>query len=209
MKFCWKWGIKLFVYASSSSVYGDHPNLQKIEGIEGNILSPYALTKRVDEEYAKLYKKLYGLDTYGLRYFNFFGIRQNPLGAYAVVITNFLNSLLKDCTVTINGDPTKSRDFTHINNVVYANLLACAAPSSSAGTVMNIGTHGRVTLTELYTELGKLMKITPKVTYLSERPGDIAHSFASIEAANELINYKPIISFAEGLQLTIESFNNK
>lgn len=199
--------VKKFVYASSSSVYGDHLNLPKIEGVEGNILSPYALTKRVDEEYAKLYTKLYGLDTYGLRYFNVFGKRQNPKGAYAAVIPKFIMSLKESGTVTINGDPTKSRDFTHINNVVYANLLACAAPSSSAGTVMNIGTHGRVTLTELYIELGKLMKITPKVIYLNERPGDIAHSFASIETAGELIKYKPTTSFVEGLQLTIDSMN--
>ena len=115
-------GVKKFVFASSSSVYGDHPVLPKVEGQEGNLLSPYALTKRVDEEYAKLYKKLYGLDTYGLRYFNVFGRRQDPDGAYAAVIPKFIKMLLHDEVPTINGDGKQSRDFTYIDNVIEANL---------------------------------------------------------------------------------------
>ena len=117
--------VKKFVYASSSSVYGDHPVLPKKEGQEGNLLSPYALTKRVNEEYGKLYYKLYGLDTYGMRYFNVFGRRQDPNGAYAAVIPKFLKLLLNDEAPTINGDGKQSRDFTYIDNVIEANLKAC------------------------------------------------------------------------------------
>src|SRR5690606_264655 len=126
-------GVKKFVYASSSSVYGDEPNLPKKEGREGNLLSPYALTKKVNEEYGRLYKLLYGLDTYGLRYFNVFGRRQNPDGAYAAVIPKFIKQLLNNERPTINGDGKQSRDFTYIDNVIEANLKACLAPSEAAG----------------------------------------------------------------------------
>ncbi len=124
--------VKKFVYAPSSSVYGDHPVLPKKEGQEGELLSPYALTKRVDEEYAKLYTKLYGLDTYGLRYFNVFGRRQDPDGAYAAVIPKFIKQLLNDERPTINGDGKQSRDFTYIKNVIEANLKACLAPTEAS-----------------------------------------------------------------------------
>ena len=125
-------GVKKFVYASSSSVYGDHPVLPKKEGQEGNLLSPYALTKRTDEEYGKLYKKLYHLDTYGLRYFNVFGRRQDPNGAYAAVIPKFIKQLLNGEVPTINGDGKQSRDFTYIDNVIEANLKACLASGDVA-----------------------------------------------------------------------------
>jgi len=121
--------VKKFVYASSSSVYGDEPNLPKKEGREGNLLSPYALTKRTNEEYGKLYHKLYGLDTYGLRYFNVFGKRQNPDGAYAAVIPKWIKQLMNGETPVIHGDGKQSRDFTYIENVIEANLKACLAPS--------------------------------------------------------------------------------
>lgn len=126
-------GVKKFVYASSSSVYGDHPQLPKKEGVEGKVLSPYALTKKVDEEYGRLYKELYGLDTYGLRYFNVFGRRQDPDGAYAAVIPKFIRMLLNGETPTINGDGRQSRDFTYIDNVIEANLKACLASSKVGG----------------------------------------------------------------------------
>ena len=125
--------VKKFVYASSSSVYGDEPNLPKREGREGNLLSPYAVSKRADEEWAKQYTKHYGLDTYGLRYFNVFGRRQDPDGAYAAVIPKFIKQLLSGQQCTINGDGKQSRDFTYIENVIEANLKACLAPSSAAG----------------------------------------------------------------------------
>ena len=132
-------GVKKFVYASSSSVYGDSTVLPKKEGQEGNVLSPYALTKKVDEEYGKLYKKLYGLDTYGLRYFNVFGRRQDPNGAYAAVIPKFLKQLMNGETPTINGDGKQSRDFTYVDNVIEGNLRACLASSDAAGEAYNIG----------------------------------------------------------------------
>lgn len=131
-------GVKKFVYASSSSVYGDEPVLPKKEGREGNLLSPYALTKRVCEEYGKLYFKLYGLDTYGMRYFNVFGRRQDPFGAYAAVIPKFLRQLLHGEVPTINGDGKQSRDFTYIDNVIEANLKSCLASHEAAGQAYNI-----------------------------------------------------------------------
>ena len=146
-------GVKKFVYASSSSVYGDHPVLPKVEGQEGNLLSPYALTKRVDEEYGKLYKKLYDLDTYGMRYFNVFGRRQDPDGAYAAVIPRFIRQLLHGEIPTINGDGKQSRDFTYIDNVIQANLKACLAPSEAAGAAYNIAYGGREYLIDIYYDL--------------------------------------------------------
>lgn len=143
-------GVKKFVYASSSSVYGDHPVLPKKEGQEGNLLSPYALTKRTNEEYGKLYKKLYNLDTYGMRYFNVFGRRQDPNGAYAAVIPKFIKQLLDGEVPTINGDGRQSRDFTYIDNVIEANLKACLASSDVAGQAFNIAYGGREYLIDIY-----------------------------------------------------------
>ena len=136
-------GVKKFVYASSSSVYGDEKTLPKSEGVEGNLLSPYALTKRCDEEWAKQYTLHYGLDTYGLRYFNVFGRRQTPDGAYAAVIPKFIKQLLNGETPVINGDGKQSRDFTYIENVIEANLKACLAPGEAAGRAFNIAYGGR------------------------------------------------------------------
>ena len=142
-------GVKKFVYASSSSVYGDSTILPKKEGQEGKVLSPYALTKKVDEEYGRLYKELYGLDTYGLRYFNVFGRRQDPEGMYAAVIPKFIRQLLHDEVPTINGDGRQSRDFTYIDNVIEANLRACLASGEAAGQAFNIGAGGRLFLIDI------------------------------------------------------------
>src|SRR5690606_3054196 len=142
--------VKKFLYARSSSVYGDDQNLPKVEGIEENVLSPYALTKKVNEEYAKLYTKLYGLNTYGLRYFNVFGRRQNPEGAYAAVIPKFIKQLLNNEAPTINGDGKQSRDFTYIENVIEANLKACNASPEAAGQAYNIAFGGREFLIDIY-----------------------------------------------------------
>ena len=197
-------GVKKFVYASSSSVYGDHPALPKTEGQEGNLLSPYALTKRVDEEYGKLYKKLYGLDTYGLRYFNVFGKRQDPNGAYAAVIPKFIKMLLNDETPTINGDGKQSRDFTYVENVVEANLKACLAPTEAAGEAYNVAFGGREYLIDIYymlcDALGK--KIEPN--FGPDRAGDIKHSNADISKAKKLLGYDPEYSFEKGIKLAID-----
>ncbi|WP_028273553.1 SDR family oxidoreductase [Atopococcus tabaci] len=196
--------VKKFVYASSSSVYGDEPNLPKQEGREGNLLSPYALTKRVDEEYAKLYTKLYGLDTYGLRYFNVFGRRQDPDGAYAAVLPKFIKQLLNDERPTINGDGKQSRDFTYIENVVEANLKACLAPSESAGEAFNIAYGGREYLIDVYRSLCKVLGKDIEPIFGPERKGDIKHSNADITKAKQLLGYDPSWSFAEGIDAAIE-----
>jgi UDP-N-acetylglucosamine/UDP-N-acetylgalactosamine 4-epimerase len=197
-------GVKKFVYASSSSVYGDEPNLPKKEGREGNILSPYALTKRVNEEYGKLYTKLYGLDTYGLRYFNVFGRRQDPNGFYAAVIPKFIKQLLEDESPTINGDGKQSRDFTYIDNVIEANLKACLSPQSSAGKTYNIAYGGREYLIDIYFELCKSLGKNIKPTFGPERKGDIKHSNADISEAVKHLNYSPQYNFKDGLRIAIE-----
>lgn len=197
-------GVKKFVYASSSSVYGDHPTLPKVEGQEGNLLSPYALTKRVDEEYGKLYKKLYGLDTYGMRYFNVFGRRQDPDGAYAAVIPKFIRQLLRGEVPTINGDGKQSRDFTYIDNVIEANLKACLAPSEAAGEAFNIAYGGREYLIDIYYDLCKALDKAVEPNFGPDRAGDIKHSNADISKAKRLLGYDPDYDFAKGIALAIE-----
>lgn len=198
-------GVKKFVYASSSSVYGDEPNLPKKEGREGNLLSPYALTKRVDEEYGKLYKKLYGLDTYGMRYFNVFGRRQDPDGAYAAVIPKFIKQLLNGEVPTINGDGKQSRDFTYVENVVEANLKACLAPSEAAGEAFNVAYGGREFLIDIYYGLTKALgKEGVEPNFGPDRAGDIKHSNADISKAKELLGYDPDYSFEKGIALAIQ-----
>lgn len=200
--------VKKFVYASSSSVYGDEPNLPKVEGKEGNLLSPYALTKKVNEEYAKLYTKLYNLDTYGLRYFNVFGKRQNPDGAYAAVIPKFIKQLLSNETPIINGDGKQSRDFTYIENVIEANLKACLAPKQAAGHVYNIAYGGRVLLIDLYNYLKKVLKKDIEPTFGPVRSGDIRHSNADINKAKKMLGYNPTWSFEKGINEAIEWYKD-
>lgn len=197
-------GVKKFVYASSSSVYGDEPDLPKQEGREGNLLSPYALTKMVNEEYGKLYSKLYGLDTYGLRYFNVFGRRQDPNGAYAAVIPKFIKQLLDDEQPTINGDGKQSRDFTYIENVIEANLKACKAPREAAGQAFNIAYGGREYLIDIYNDLCTALDKDTEPIFGPDRPGDIKHSNADISKAKELLGYKPEWSFERGIKAAIE-----
>ena len=197
-------GVKKFVYASSSSVYGDEPNLPKREGREGNLLSPYAVSKRADEEWAKQYTKHYGLDTYGLRYFNVFGRRQDPNGAYAAVMPKFIKQLLNGETPTINGDGKQSRDFTYIENVIEANLKACLAPHEAAGEAFNIAYGGREYLIDIYYGLTKALGVTTEPNFGPDRPGDIKHSNADITKANNLLGYAPEWSFEKGIKAAIE-----
>ncbi|MGD9994147.1 MAG: SDR family oxidoreductase [Salinivirgaceae bacterium] len=196
--------VKKFVYASSSSVYGDEPNLPKKEGKEGNLLSPYALTKKTNEEYAKLYTKLYGLDTYGLRYFNVFGRRQTPDGAYAAVIPKFIKQLLNNERPIINGDGRQSRDFTYIDNVIEANLKACQASGEVAGEAFNIAFGGREYLIDIYYALCRALDKDIEPIYGPDRAGDIKHSNASVEKAKQMLGYNPQWSFEKGINMAIE-----
>ncbi len=197
-------GVKKFVYASSSSVYGDEPNLPKTEGREGNLLSPYALTKRCDEEWGKMYTMHYGLDTYGLRYFNVFGRRQDPNGAYAAVIPKFIKQLLAGERPTINGDGKQSRDFTYIENVIEANLKCCLAPHASAGNAFNIAYGGREYLNDIYFGLTKALGVDIEPIYGPDRKGDIKHSNADISKAKRMIGYDPEWSFQRGIDAAIK-----
>lgn len=197
-------GVKKFVYASSSSVYGDEPNLPKKEGKEGNLLSPYALTKRCDEEWGKQYTMHYGLDTYGLRYFNVFGRRQDPNGAYAAVIPKFIRQLMNDEQPVINGDGKQSRDFTYIENVIEANLKACLASHDAAGQAFNIAYGGREYLNDIYDALCNALNKNIKPIYGPDRKGDIKHSNADISKAKEFLNYNPDYNFASGLKDAIQ-----
>ena len=197
-------GVKKFVYASSSSVYGDEPNLPKREGREGNLLSPYELSKMCDEVWGKQYTKHYGLDTYGLRYFNVFGRRQDPNGAYAAVIPKFIKQLINGEQPTINGDGKQSRDFTYIENVIEANLKACLAPHEVAGEAFNIAYGGREYLIDIYYGLTEALGVDIEPNFGPDRPGDIKHSNADISKAKEMLGYDPDWSFERGIKAAIE-----
>ena len=197
-------GVKKFVYASSSSVYGDEPVLPKKEGREGNLLSPYAVSKRADEEWAKQYTRHYGLDTYGLRYFNVFGRRQDPDGAYAAVIPKFIRQLLRGETPVINGDGKQSRDFTYIDNVIEANLKACLADHDAAGEAYNVAYGGREYLIDIYYTLTKALGKNIEPKFGPDRKGDIKHSNADISKARNLLGYDPQYDFERGLNEAIE-----
>ena len=197
-------GVRKFVYASSSSVYGDEPNLPKTEGREGNLLSPYALTKRCDEEWAKQYTRHYGLPTVGLRYFNVFGRRQDPNGAYAAVIPKFIRQLLNGERPVIHGDGRQSRDFTYVDNVVEANLKACLAPAEADGEAFNIAYGGREVLLDIYHSLARALGVATEPVFGPPRPGDIRHSNADISKARRLLGYDPEYDFDRGLAEAIE-----
>lgn len=197
--------VKTFVYASSSSVYGDEPNLPKQEGRVGRLLSPYAVTKRSNEEWARQYTLHYGLPTVGLRYFNVFGRRQNPDGAYAAVIPRSIKLLLADQAPTINGDGLQSRDFTYIDNVIQANLVACLAGEEAAGQAFNIAYGGREYLIDIYHALTRALgKEHIQPVFGPDRAGDIRHSNADISKARELLGYDPQWSFERGIAAAID-----
>lgn len=200
-------GIKRFVYAASSSTYGDSENLPKVEDVIGKPLSPYAITKYVNELYADIFNKSYGLDTIGLRYFNVFGRRQDPNGAYAAVIPKFVMQLMKKESPVINGDGTYSRDFTYIDNVVQMNLLCLATNNEDAlNQVYNTAVGDRTNLKELtYLLKRNLAEYDSDIAEVDikhgpNRPGDIPHSLASVEKAKKLLNYNPTHRIEDGLK---------
>jgi len=204
-------GIQRFVYASSSSVYGDSPELPKVEERTGKVLSPYAITKMVNEEYARVFGSLYGMETIGLRYFNVFGRRQDPNGPYAAVIPKFTMAFMKYESPVINGDGSNSRDFTYIDNVVLANNLAATAENPAAiNQAYNVACGDSVNLNEMTSILrGYLAEKDSKIADVNplhgpNRPGDIPHSMASIGKAVSLLGYNPVVRFSEGLQRAVE-----
>jgi UDP-N-acetylglucosamine 4-epimerase len=204
-------GVKRFVYAASSSTYGDSESMPKVEDIIGKPLSPYAITKYVNELYADIFSKTYGLETIGLRYFNVFGRKQDPNGAYAAVIPKFVSQLMKGESPVINGDGNYSRDFTYIDNVIQANLLSLVTTNEKAiNTVYNVAYGDRNTLNDLMTYLKDYLsefdsKISNvEVVYGPNRAGDIPHSHASVNKAKELLNYNPQFSLQRGLKEAVK-----
>ena len=208
-------GIKRFVYASSSSVYGDSEELPKVEERTGNVLSPYAAMKAANELYGSVFHKVYGMETLGLRYFNVFGRRQDPNGAYAAVIPKWVASMMKGEPVYINGDGETSRDFTYIDNVIQMNILAAITENPEAfGEAFNVAVGGRNTLNELYDlikdQLNKSAKyhqlstIDQQPIYRDFRPGDIRHSNADITKAKTMVGYEPTHDIYQGMEEAIE-----
>lgn len=197
-------GIKRVVYASSSSVYGDDPNLPKHESKVGNVLSPYAATKKIDEIYAGVFTQCYGMECIGLRYFNIFGPRQDPNGAYAAVIPKFIDLIRNGKHPTINGDGGFSRDFTYVDNAVQANLLALTTSNKeSFGTVFNIGAGGQTTILDLVNVIKKELKSDVDIIFGDNREGDIPHSNANIDKAMSMLGYNPEVLFEEGMSRLI------
>lgn len=196
----WSGTVKRVVYASSSSVYGDAANLPKREGEEGRLLSPYAVTKHVNEVYGSLYTRLYNMECIGLRYFNVFGPRQDPHSQYAAVIPIFARQLLAGEAPTIYGDGETSRDFTYIENVIEANLKACLAPGEACGQAFNIAYGERFTLNQMYQKMCRSFEVDIRPVYGPERIGDIRHSQADISKARRLLGYDPSWSFEKGFE---------
>ncbi|NSW78204.1 MAG: SDR family oxidoreductase [Chthonomonadetes bacterium] len=201
-------GVRRVVYAASSSAYGDTPALPKVESMLPNPLSPYAVSKLVGEYYCQVFTRVYGLETVSLRYFNVFGPRQNPDSQYAAVIPRFITAALKGEPLTVYGDGEQSRDFTYIENVVQANLLAMESPAA-VGKVYNVACGGRYTLNELIRQLQAILGRNLQVRYLPPRAGDIKHSMASIDAARRDLGYCIVVDFREGLRYTVEWYRER
>ena len=203
--------IKSFVYASSSSIYGDSKLLPKREMKIGNLLSNYALTKKINENYAELFFKQYNFKSVGLRYFNVFGKRQDPNGDYAAVIPRWIKKIMDGKAVVIFGDGETSRDFTHVSNVVQANILAALKKLPVKNHIFNTGTGCRITLNKLISTMHEVLKIKKyqkKIKYKSFRQGDIRHSLASIENIKKKLGYQVDINFKDSLKLTIDYYLN-
>lgn len=202
--------VQRFIYASSSSVYGDDETMPKVESKTGNLLSPYAVTKYTNELYAKVFSKVYGLKTVGMRYFNVFGPKQNIQGPYAAVIPIFITKLLNNESPGIYGDGKNTRDFTFVANVIKANL--CAAFSDNLkedATIINVAYGGTTSVNDLFDGIAGILKKDIKATHLPERKGDIKNSFANIDKAKSLLGYEPVISLQEGLAITVSWYKKQ
>jgi UDP-N-acetylglucosamine/UDP-N-acetylgalactosamine 4-epimerase len=202
--------VKRVVYAASSSTYGDHPGLPKTEDKIGNPLSPYAVTKLVNELYARVYANVYGLETIGLRYFNVFGPKQNPAGAYAAVIPLFIKAVLDNEPPTINGDGEHSRDFTYVANAVYANECALFGSKAEAvNEVYNVAVGEQTSLNQLFEMIKEIAGSDLAPKYGEERKGDVKHSLADISKARTLLGYEPKTSIKEGLEIAFEWYRRR
>ncbi|HBG73164.1 MAG TPA: LPS biosynthesis protein WbpP [Deltaproteobacteria bacterium] len=201
-------GVRRVVFAASSSAYGDTPQLPKRESMAPNPKSPYAAQKLAGEHYLRIFYEIYGLETVSLRYFNVFGPRQDPGSTYAAVIPRFITSVLRGVPPTVYGDGLQTRDFTFIDNVIQANLAACAAPKAACGKVVNIACGERVSLLDILEIVYKLAgkRVPPK--FEPARPGDVRDSLADISLAKDLIGYDPKVPFAEGLARTFDWFKS-
>lgn len=205
--------VKSFTYAASSSTYGDHPALPKVEENIGNPLSPYAVTKYVNELYASVYARTFGFKTIGLRYFNVFGRRQDPNGAYAAVIPKWTNAMINGEDVTINGDGETSRDFCYVDNVVQMNLLAATASDESKNEVYNVAVGDRTTLNQLYFGIKEALNksdfyLMNELLYVDFRPGDVRHSQADINKSKTNLGYQPQYNINKGLDLAVKWYIN-
>jgi UDP-glucose 4-epimerase len=201
--------VKRVIFAASSSVYGDTPTLPKHEGMTPDPISPYAVAKLASEHYMVSFYRCYKLETVALRYFNVFGPRQDPSSQYSGVMAKFISQMLGGQSPTIFGDGEQSRDFTYIDNVVEANLLACGAPGDRvAGKIINVATGQRITLNQTFRLLKDLTSFSGEVKYIGERGGDIKHSLADISKAEALLGYKPKVSFENGLRQTVDWYQS-
>jgi len=198
--------VKRFVFASSSSLYGESETLPKVESMPSAPISPYGLQKLAGETYCRLYHDLYGLPTIALRYFNVFGPRQNPASDYAAVIPLFIRAGLDGSRATVFGDGEQTRDFTFVHNVIDANMLACKAGPAACGRAYNIACADRISLNNLLQRIGEIVGHEVPADYLEPRAGDIKHSLAGIDLAAEHLNYRPRVDLKQGLRLTIEAF---
>jgi UDP-N-acetylglucosamine 4-epimerase len=202
-------GIKRVVYASSSSVYGDDVNLPKKEEKTGNVLSPYAATKAIDEIYAGVFTRCYGMECIGLRYFNIFGPRQDPNGAYAAVIPKFISLIQQNKSPVINGDGSFSRDFTYVDNAVKANCLALLTNNNECfGTAFNIGAGGQISILDLFYIIKNTLGSDIELSFGFNRKGDVPHSNADISKAKKLLGYNPLVSFHDGIVRTVDYYKN-
>ncbi len=201
-----EYGVKRVVCASSSSIYGNSETLPKVETMPVNPMSPYALTKYAQERYCQIFFKLYGLQTVSLRYFNVFGPNQDPTSQYSAVIPKFIKLIQQDKEPVIYGDGSQSRDFTFVDNNVWANIQACTAPQA-AGEAINIACGERFTLIELVSMINEILGKSVEPRFEPERPGDVMHSLADIRKAKELLGYEVRVGFKEGLAKTIEHFS--
>jgi nucleoside-diphosphate-sugar epimerase len=198
--------VKRFVYAASSSAYGDTPTLPKVETMAVNPLSPYAAAKLMGEFYCSVFSKVFGLQTVSLRYFNVFGPQQDPTSQYAAAIPAFVTSILKDKSPTVYGDGEQSRDFTYVDNVVEANLLAAGAKKTN-GEVVNIACGEAITVNAIIKMINEIVGKSVKPVYAPPRKGDVKHSLADIAAAKKLLGFKPVVSFRQGLEKAIKWYS--